>query len=55
MGNSNSDEIDSNFNPNKYQKSGLTREEIVCIRRSFLQFEPSETGFVSTKKILRKY
>jgi len=36
MGNTNSEDYDPNFNPKKYIKKGITPDEILCIRKSFL-------------------
>ena len=47
MGNSNGDEYDPNFDPRKYTKKGMTLDEILCIRKSFLQFSPNNRGYIS--------
>ena len=52
MGNDQTDEYDPYFDPNRYLKHGINLDEILCIRKSFLSFNPSDAGLIKTSLVL---
>jgi hypothetical protein len=47
--------MDPTFNYQRYLRPGITKDEIICIRKSFLNLGPQQNGNVPTSKILDKY
>ncbi len=55
MGGSQSYDTDPTFNYQRYMQPGITKDEILCIRKSFLNIGPEPNGNLLTRKILNKY